>query len=1132
MDSAEALETCTIPSPHARRIGLLVNAHYKGRVRTGCLTCRSRKVKCDEQRPSCQKCIKLKKTCIYGHQSRRRQSRVPEDPKPGSLHLEEHPSSARTSPDNGETLVSEQPFNSEIQTGPSTAMTPQASDDALPLDQSLLAPLDADASQNDQHTVDQFYQEDERNVTESPSRFELTSQHIFLTLAMDLGPLEDPTLTPYRYFIENVESPIISPFDSFNWNRIKIHVAQLGFKETCVATSILAVQALYRAQADRLPMSHAMSLYQAAAAEFESISSNDAVDFNTVLVVVFLLSLSVVTLPNEDSSVFGGLDGQFVTRLETWLLTHDRSPVSLRIGAWLQFIDTATKRAGNPGLLPGQVSSLLQRHVMHPPSLSLLERDQNSTNVLYDTVSAPLFDFYLELQKISNRVADLSHYRRSRITPTDQAEVTEISDGLKTQMSSLWEARPGPLRLLPGELRDHLSHTIVDPLIALAGFCTAAYLAEVVALGRTLGDPPFASPEAIEAMSKMRDIVEGDWNASSGDALNPGYLRPLFVYAIESLSKEETLWAQTGQTHRISRASSIQSNIQSNHPRCCHAISLVAYQFGCDHYNRQGIPHHTHSDHSPTELDCKSPPPSGRPQLQFLSPQPLSRPVPPLSIHLRKHFGRLVSTTSREHYKKRFSYTVKTTLTLSAIFFLFSIVKLGVYQEDIEHKWPSPPEWSWKSRWCLRSAQALQHPEYTNRLLTDWPMVAGYLKELIERLENVEGEGAGIFEQGDGGFLVEGVGLTGLDISAKSEPWRRGYFQALLGAAKAAENLEGWLTDKKQRVSAPAEHVIGPSNPRPKPMPAAANYVIHEEDCEVASPPPEKFYMKILTTNGFETNQKVEAALAYADWLDYKAAGGIEGGADNLIDLKTGVLKNTSPEPPSENLMRVSTALAVHNARQGDLPTALSLFTSVLKAWRSLPLVQDHQTLTPPTQGFNPLAPVFNLFSTVFIPAEYPPASPTGNDPPTRTTGSICHEAGLMAYIGEILYASSSREHGLAWTRDAVEMSESTLMSLHNSPDLASRGRCAQCLKVGLENWRTMVSALVESAREEQVESLVSAKKAWYGGANQAKDKAEQLRRWEAERDILQHRIEEVFPLLDGEGGLDTLASGDSGLFV
>ncbi|KAJ6049648.1 uncharacterized protein N7446_007025 [Penicillium canescens] len=473
----------------------------------------------------------------------RRQSRAHVDPKPGLMRLEEPQSSARTSPDNVEILVAEQHSPGEIQPSPSATEIPRVSHDALPLDQTLLASLNTDASLHDQYRVDHLYQAEDQNATESSSRFELTSQHILLTLAMDLGPTELPTQSSYSYFMEKVESPILCPFDSFNWRRIKIHVAQLGFQETSVAISILAVQALYRAQADRLPMSHAMSLYQAAATEFESISRNDTVDFNIVLAVFFLLSLSVVTLPNEDSLALRELDGPFVTRLETWILTHNRSPISLRIGAWLQFLDTATKRAGNPGLLPEPVSSLLQRHVMHPPSLSPLEHDQNAANVLYDTVSAPLFDFYLELQKISNRVADLSHYRRSRITPTDQAEVTEISKGLKTHMSSLWEARPGPLRLQPGELRDNLSPTIADQLIALAGVCMAAYLAEVVALGRTLGDPPFASTEAIQAMSKMRDLIEGDWNTSNGGALNPGYLRPLFVYAIEGLSKEETLWA-------------------------------------------------------------------------------------------------------------------------------------------------------------------------------------------------------------------------------------------------------------------------------------------------------------------------------------------------------------------------------------------------------------------------------------------------------------------------------------------------------------------------------------------------------------------------------------------------------------
>ncbi|KAJ5929000.1 hypothetical protein N7466_007956 [Penicillium verhagenii] len=544
-------------------------------------------------------------------------------------------------------------------------------------------------------------------------------------------------------------------------------------------------------------------------------------------------------------------------------------------------------------------------------------------------------------------------------------------------------------------------------------------------------------------------------------------------------------------------------------------------------------------------------PPPGRPQLPFLSPLAPSRPLPPLSIHLRKHFGRLISTESREGYKRRFGRSLKVGISFGAILILFSVIQLGVYQEDIEHQWPTPPEWSWKSRWSLRSAQALQHPDYIGKLMTNWPMVAGYMAELLERLEDVEGEGRGVVEQYDGGLLVEGVGRTGLDISAKSEPWRRGYFQALMGAAKAAENLDGWVTDRKRKISAPADYVVGPSNPRPKPMPAGQKKVIHEEDCELASPPPETFYMKILTTNGFDTRQKLDASLAYADWLGFKglqdtasdmyvwamdiAAGGLEGDASKIVDLKTGVLRNNTSDLPSENILRVSTALAVHNARQGNLSAALSIFTSILKARRNLPLSTDPSLQfslpAPPTKSStDPFSALFKSLKTVLIPVEYPPPLPSGDQPPHRSASSPCEEAGLMTYIGEIIYASSSHDQGLAWTRDAVELAESTMLSL-GSDEKAVRGQCAQCLKVGLENWKTMVSTLVKHAQKEEMESLEQAKKAWYGGERRANKKAEVSRRWKAEEAILEDRIRRLFPLLVGESELDSL-SPNSSLFL
>ena len=37
--------------------------HHK--VRTGCVTCRTRRVKCDEQKPYCSQCLKSSRRCLY-----------------------------------------------------------------------------------------------------------------------------------------------------------------------------------------------------------------------------------------------------------------------------------------------------------------------------------------------------------------------------------------------------------------------------------------------------------------------------------------------------------------------------------------------------------------------------------------------------------------------------------------------------------------------------------------------------------------------------------------------------------------------------------------------------------------------------------------------------------------------------------------------------------------------------------------------------------------------------------------------------------------------------------------------------------------------------------------------------------
>lgn len=524
------------PSPRRREVN-------QGRVRTGCLTCRNRKVKCDEQRPTCQKCFRSKRACVY----RRGPPAVPLNP----TNTVSHPQVIATSADIAippQTHIEDPPVQEQHH---SPDHIPDRIPDRIPIetivsDHPTQSPevFSTSAGVNDSPHNHHDSQPVELNNAESPSdRFQSTSMQIYVTTTLDwLGPGQQPQ--SYSYFIEEVDCPFISSFDHLNWERIKLHIARLALQNPSVAAAIVAVQQVHRSQVDRLPTFHAFSEYQAGITNLELMSENDTLDFDTVLVIALLLCLCEVFLPNEDGPAFRGFNQTFESKIEVWLLGFDRSPISLRICIWLQFLHVVTKRVGSYGLLTESIFNLLNNRISEIPGLSLVGQD-NSANAMYDIISAPVFAFYLELQRITNQVHDLSHYRRSRITPADQEEVADIVIGLRKKMSILWNSRPAPLRFQPSQLREHFCREIAEPLIAFTGVCIASYFGELVELRRTLGDDPFPSPESEEARRQIRDTVDGDWNVTIEGALNPGYVRPLFLFAIETLQEDETNWAVT-----------------------------------------------------------------------------------------------------------------------------------------------------------------------------------------------------------------------------------------------------------------------------------------------------------------------------------------------------------------------------------------------------------------------------------------------------------------------------------------------------------------------------------------------------------------------------------------------------------
>ncbi|KAI1809897.1 hypothetical protein GGS20DRAFT_244381 [Poronia punctata] len=524
-----------------------------------------------------------------------------------------------------------------------------------------------------------------------------------------------------------------------------------------------------------------------------------------------------------------------------------------------------------------------------------------------------------------------------------------------------------------------------------------------------------------------------------------------------------------------------------------------------------------------------------RPQLPFLS-TPLAG----------NHQFRYLTTDRKRWLVYEVFRGFKFTVYFWAIVGCSVIAYWSVQQEWLERRYPTPHEWGFITR--LRFRLAKWGPDRTDWPETDWVVIGEYAKNVIERLEDKNIEGAGLLPLVEGGMWIDGIGESGYDITAKSEPWRRGYFEALMLGAKAAEQLDDHVVDTTRHLVFPASTVVGPSNPNPRPIPFGAERAPREEDCERAYDEPEKFYMRILTTRGFSSRQKMDAALAYASWMDFKAVPdaamkmyewALSLASENVLpsdvpyDPKSYVVREKA-RAPTTNILNCLTAIAVHKARNAEFSAALPILISVLRARRSLPEPD------PKTSSYSSLAAapagqqqsssktpwtvenVLNTVKRIAAPPAYPPAPDDGESVPYRDAKAYCEEAALNLYIGEIIYANKGREDGLAWTREAVDLAEEQLHRPGLSDPVAKK-TCRECLSSGLDNWAKMVGRLAREEREKEKENEQqgstkpsSGTGNWFGLWGEGKQ--EVAGRWAAEENVVKERTrraQEVLQELD-----------------
>ncbi|KAI4258897.1 MAG: hypothetical protein LQ352_001010 [Teloschistes flavicans] len=449
----------------------------------------------------------------------------------------------------------------------------------------------------------------------------------------------------------------------------------------------------------------------------------------------------------------------------------------------------------------------------------------------------------------------------------------------------------------------------------------------------------------------------------------------------------------------------------------------------------------------------------------------------------------------------------------------------------------------------------LEDPEASE--ITDWPQIANNYWVLLSRLEDQSFDGQGLQSalEDDRVFVVGinalGFSRKGLDLSTKTEEWRRGYHTALMKAALSAEHLTECVRDTTRNITFPKEYMIGPSNPRPKPVPLESYAAPLEENCVPASETPQTFYTKLLTTTGFSTGQRLDAALAYADWLDFKglrdtaeevydwgldiAMGALPMGVNNTVDIQTGIISSNATYV-SQNIFRATTALAIHYARSNDLSAALPIFLSVLRSRKQLSLPPIPEPPAATDSELSNWQIIVSWMKKIVISSPYPPPPPTGDEVPVRTHKAICEEAAVMAHVGEILFASPNfadkpasratksqdtsrkQQSGLSWTRDAVDISESTLTSM-DQDDIDGRQTCTECLETGINNWSKMVRRVLKEQQDvvDTKEERLGNGKRWFWGGESIQEEEEEEGRWERELQLVDSRMSTVQRLLERE---------------
>ncbi|KAL1983331.1 hypothetical protein VTN96DRAFT_10472 [Rasamsonia emersonii] len=571
----------------------------KRRSRTGCQTCKRRRVKCDEHRDVCNNCTRLHLVCQYDNPNSqsgktrlrpiaagRRRSSVSQ----GVSRVIPLPSYGPQDPLSPTRGVSESsPLNSNsstqgIKTLPTDLTTPRNDATATPVLPNDIGvatapvfggqgPVDLDAWDLGLLGDSSFWPHvtfngplDNNPVTQQTALpFETagschstvkTPRSVPITVTPGSG-VTSGELTLLRHLADFAVPPILIGVEP-RWNSARVSLLRLANSSPVVRHAICAFSALSFAgspEASKNSVPSSTHYYELGLSEIREILErvSDKVDATThevILASVFFLCYVELTTTSVPTNTY-----ELLRRAHSISNTVQRplTVLGAQLRTWLKLLDAKVVSAGGDGA-----------HLLITPDVQDLEgfgdgvspvndQDADPSNgdeaailetedILYNSLNRLAYNFYLQVLTFSGRIAQLDQWHRSRGTVADEFEVMCAADKIVKDLGALWTRRPAIIDLADkgDQLRQHLSQDLAAKIEQnLRTYC-ANFYACYIHLQRVAYVHLPSTPQAKRALDKIIHFAR--LSVNEGRTLSISMMWPLMMAGCECEDSETREW--------------------------------------------------------------------------------------------------------------------------------------------------------------------------------------------------------------------------------------------------------------------------------------------------------------------------------------------------------------------------------------------------------------------------------------------------------------------------------------------------------------------------------------------------------------------------------------------------------------